>query len=155
MVAMQQDQPLVEFRPSTVHGMGGFASAPISAGAAVIEYLGDRINKQESINRCAQGNACIFYLDDSYDLDGAVERNSARFLNHSCSPNCEAQLRSGRIWIVALQDIRAGEEITFNYNYDLEHYREHPCRCGSPNCIGFIVAEELFDHVRAQEQRRT
>jgi len=84
-------------------------------------------------NRCAAAkpdNEYIFTLDDEHDLDGNVPWNPARLLNHSCAPNCEAELDEGRIWIIALRDIRAGEELTFNYGYDLENYREHPCRCG-------------------------
>ena len=58
----------------------------------------------------------------------------------------------GRIWIVAGRDIRAGEEITFNYGYDIESYREHPCHCGAPQCVGYIVAEEFFEDVRARRR---
>ena len=68
------------------------------------------------------------------------------------SPNTEARCREGRIWIEAIRDIRAGEEITFNYGYDLEDYREHPCHCGAERCVGYMVAEELFEYVR-QSQR--
>ena len=78
----------------------------------------------------------------------------ARFLNHSCAPDCEAELENGRIWIVAKRDIKAGEELTFNYGYDLDDYRNHPCRCGAPDCAGHIVAEEFFDHVRKQRDSR-
>jgi SET domain-containing protein len=59
-----------------------------------------------------------------------------------------------RIWVYALRDIKAGEELTFNYGYDLQDYEEHPCRCGAPNCIGYMVAQEHFDEVRRKEGRR-
>jgi SET domain-containing protein len=130
---------------------GGFATAVIQAGTRVIEYVGHKIEKHRSQEHCSNGNQYIFGLDENWDLDGDVEWNPARFLNHSCSPNCEAQLVDGRIWIVARQAIRPGEEITFNYGYDLVDYRDHPCQCKSPNCVGFMVAEELFYHVRAQQ----
>jgi len=81
-------------------------------------------------------------------LDGNVEWNPARFLNHGCAPNSEAICEDGRVWIVALRDIRASEEITFNYGYDLDDYTEHPCRCGAPECVGYIVAEDFFAQVR-------
>jgi SET domain-containing protein len=68
----------------------------------------------------------------------------------TAAPNCEAELDEGRIWIIALRHIRAGEELTFNYGYDLENYREHPCRCGAAECVGYIVAEEFLEHVRRQ-----
>jgi uncharacterized protein len=139
---------LAIFKPSPVHGIGGFARADIPAGTRILEYLGEVITKAESLRRCEQDNQYIFALDTVYDLDGSVPWNPARFLNHSCAPNCEAELESGRIWIVALRDIRAGEELTFNYGYDLDDYKEHPCHCGAAGCVGHIVAEEFFDHVR-------
>jgi hypothetical protein len=151
VLRMILDQCPVEFRPSPVHGTGGFATAVIQAGTRVIEYVGHKIEKHRSQEHCSNGNQYIFGLDENWDLDGDVEWNPARFLNHSCSPNCEAQLVDGRIWIVARQAIRPGEEITFNYGYDLVDYRDHPCQCKSPNCVGFMVAEELFYHVRAQQ----
>lgn len=82
------------------------------------------------------------------DLDGDVPWNPARFINHSCAPNCEAEQDGDHIWIIARRDIAAGEELSFNYGYDLVDYRDHPCHCGTADCVGFIVAEEFFDHVR-------
>jgi len=148
--AMNLRHDLIEFRSSPIHGTGGFATGSIAAGSRVIEYQGERIGKQQSLERCIRGNHCIFYLDETWNLDGNVDWNPARLLNHSCAPNGEAERIDGRIWIVARRTISAGEEITFNYNYDLENYREHPCRCGSSGCVGFIVAQELFGHVLAQ-----
>ena len=124
----------------------------IASGARVIEYVGERIDKRTSLERCRQGNHCLFHLDENWDLDGDVPWNPARLLNHSCAPNCDAELIDGHIWMVARRAIGAGEEVTFNYGYDLTDYREQPCRCGSPACVGFIVAEELFGHVLAQRR---
>jgi uncharacterized protein len=138
----------IVFRESPIHGTGGFAARDICAWAKVTEYLGRKIDKRESLRQCELENAYIFTLDEGYDLDGNVEWNPARLLNHSCAPNCEAQEESGRIWIVALRDVRAGEELTFNYNYDLVDYRDHPCRCGADNCVGYILAEEFFPGLR-------
>ena len=138
------------FKASPIHGIGGFASIDIPAGTRVIEYVGRKINKAESLRLCELNNQYIFALDEEYDLDGNVSFNPARFLNHSCAPNCEAQLENGRIWITALRDIGATEEITFNYGYDLDDYKEHPCRCGAPGCAGYIVAESLFARVRTR-----
>src|SRR5947208_2083490 len=105
---------LIEFRESRIHGTGGFALGNISAGTRVVEYLGQRIGKEESVRQCQRNNPFIFYVDPEHDLDGNVEWNPARLLNHSCDPNCEAELVDKSIWIVARRDIRAGEEITFN-----------------------------------------
>ena len=139
---------LAGFRSSGIHGTGGYARQDIASGARVIEYVGEKITKAESLRRCEQNNQYIFTLDDEFDLDGNVPWNPARFINHSCAPNCDAELETGRVWIVANREITSGEEITFNYNFDLEDYKEHPCRCGSSNCVGYIVAEEFFDHLR-------
>jgi len=141
-------EELIEFQTSVIHGTGGYARVPIAADATIIEYVGRKIGKVESNLLCEQENAWIFCIDDEFDLDGNVDWNPARFLNHSCSPNAEAQDIDGRIWIVALREIKTGEEITFNYNYDLEDYKEHPCQCGATNCVGYMVAEEFFSSVR-------
>ncbi|HEX5398012.1 MAG TPA: SET domain-containing protein-lysine N-methyltransferase, partial [Verrucomicrobiae bacterium] len=142
----------VRFRESSIHGTGGFAKAGITAGTRIIEYTGERISKSESLHRCEANNECIFSLDDEWDLDGNVPGNPARCLNHSCEPNCEAEQIDGRIWIVAKRDIRAGEELTFNYGYDLQDYREHLCRCGAAGCVGYIVAEEFFGQIRRRTE---
>ncbi len=129
---------------SPIQGRGAFASLPISPGQRVAEYVGQKISKQESLARCEANNPFIFSLDDQWDLDGDVENNPARFLNHSCDPNCEAEIVDARIWIIARRAIQQGEELTFNYGYDLESFREYPCACGAANCVGYIVAEEFF-----------
>jgi SET domain-containing protein len=141
---------LIQFRRSRIHGTGGYARKDIGKGTRVIEYVGKKITKAESNIQCESDNVYIFTLDDEFDLDGNVDWNPARFINHSCAPNCEAEWDEDRLWIVALRDIQPGEELSFNYGYDLEDYREHPCLCGTSACIGYIVAEEHFEHVRTQ-----
>jgi SET domain-containing protein len=150
----EPSQPLetarLSFKESPIHGMGGFARLPIPKDARIIEYVGEKIDKQESLRRCEANNEYIFSLGAEHDLDGNFKWNPARLLNHSCTPNCEAELDDGRIWIVALRDIEAGEEITFNYGFDLADYREYRCNCGSPECVGFIIAEEFFPQLRSR-----
>jgi|ERR1041385_397159 SET domain-containing protein len=142
----------LEFRPSPIHGLGTFAAAPLRAGTLVIEYVGQKISKSEAVGRCEAGNTFIFELDEDWDIDGAVGWNPARFINHSCAPNCDAEVIDGQIWIVARRDIAAGEELTFNYGYDWTDHREHPCHCGAPECVGYIVAEEFFPMIREQKE---
>jgi len=137
----------IQFKSSPIHGTGGFAKSSIRNGTRIIEYIGERISKAESMRRCEANNAYIFSLNEEQDLDGDVEWNPARFLNHSCAPNCEAEKDEDQIWIIATRDIQSGEEITFNYGYDLEEYKDFPCHCGSPQCVGYMVAEEFFEHV--------
>ena len=84
----------------------------------------------------------IFELDDKWDIDGNFEYNDARFINHACRTNCEAVSEDGSIWIYATRDIKAGEELLYNYGYALEHFLDHPCHCGFPECVGYIVAVE-------------
>ncbi|MBN2507810.1 MAG: SET domain-containing protein-lysine N-methyltransferase, partial [Verrucomicrobia bacterium] len=73
--------------------------------------------------------------------DGGSPDNPARFLNHSCDPNCEAQQEHLHVWIVSLRAVRAGDELTFDYGYDLQDYQDYPCTGRSPHCAGFIVAQ--------------
>jgi SET domain-containing protein len=147
---MRSPAALVEFKPSPIHGTGGFARADLPAGTRVIEYVGERIDKRESLARCSRGEPFIFHLDEHWDLDGNVDWNPARFLNHSCAPNCDAELLDGRIWIATIRPVARDEELTFNYGYDLVDYRDHPCRCGAPGCVGYIVAGEFFDQLRSE-----
>jgi SET domain-containing protein len=141
-------------KSSPIHGQGLFARDEIPVGAQIIEYVGERITKSQSLERCQANDEYIFALDSETDLDGNVEWNLARLINHCCEPNSEAQLTDGHIWIVAKRKIGSGEEITFNYGYDLDCYREHPCRCGAPSCVGYIVAEEFFPLLRKRLEAR-
>lgn len=131
--------PLVVFKSSSIHGTGGFARVDIHRRKRIIEYIGLKISKAQSQTELSNQNFYIFHLNDKYDLDGSVNWNPARFLNHSCQPNCEAGIRQGRIWLYALRNIRAGEELTYNYNYEPEEGDpECLCKCGSPECFGYM-----------------
>lgn len=139
-----------EIRNSAIEGNGGFATKRIANGDLVAEYVGERIPKEESQRRQEDGNPFIFTLDETEDIDGDVSWNPARFINHSCNPNCEAIFDEGRILIYARRDIEPGDELTFNYGYGIEEYADFPCRCGTAECVGFMVAEDHFDLVRAR-----
>ena len=139
---------LLDLGTSRIDGRGMFARTEIFAGDRIIEYTGERISKEESMRRCSEGNNYVFHINEEFDLDGSIESNLARFINHSCAPNAEAELEDDRIWIIASRNIAPGEEITFNYGYDLDDYRAHPCRCGALNCVGYILAEEYWNCVR-------
>jgi len=141
--------------PSGIHGQGVFARVPILAGERIMEYVGERISKAESLVRCEAGNPFIFDLDEEWDIDGSVDWNPARFVNHSCSPNCEVECIEGRLWMSALCPIAAGEELTYNYGYEFTEYREHPCGCGASNCVGYIVAEEFHETIRRAQENLT
>ena len=135
-------------RQSVIHGTGAFARRHHPKGSRVIEYVGEIISKAESVRRITADNEFIFTLEGDVDLDGKVAWNPARFINHSCAPNCEAEVDGQVVWIIALRDIQAGEELSFNYGYDLTDFHEHPCRCSAESCVGYMVAEEHFEQVR-------
>lgn len=149
-----------EVRGSEIHGRGVYATTFIPKEARIIEYVGEMIDKEESDRRgrsqhaksLKTGDAAvyIFTLTRNYDLDGNVPWNTARLINHSCAPNCEAWIEGRRIFIHALRDIHPGEELTFDYGFDVECFEDHPCRCGKPECIGFIVSREQWPELRAK-----
>jgi len=135
---------------SAIHGRGVYARTMIPEGTRVIEYTGERITKAEAVRRDAQrierarrgGDASvyIFNVNQRHDLDGRMQRNVARLINHSCQPNCRSEKVAGRIWIVSLREIAEGAELTFDYGFPFSEWRMHPCRCGVGKCAGFIVS---------------
>jgi SET domain-containing protein len=145
-------------RGSRIHGRGMFASKVIPKGTRIIEYTGERITKaegwrrelarQERAKRGADGCIYIFELNTKTDIDGSVLWNTARYINHSCAPNCESQIVRGRVWVVSLREILPGQELTYDYYYDYDHYQDHPCRCGAQDCAGYIVKAPVRWRVR-------
>lgn len=143
---------LCKVKTSKIHGRGLYATADIEEETDIIQYVGEKITKKESTRRAldweekarksGEGLVYIFELDDKYDIDGRLGKNPARYMNHSCDGNCEAINYDGEIWIVARRDIKKGEELVYDYGYDMEHFLDHPCKCGVDNCIGYIVRED-------------
>lgn len=131
----------VKVKNSGIHGRGVFALQDIKKGEKIIEYEGERISKEESERRATEyekkGCVWIFELDKDTDIDGYVHGNEARFINHSCHPNCESINEETCIGIYALRKIRKGEELTYDYGYT---DKDHPCHCGSNQCPGYIQA---------------
>ncbi len=149
---LQNDHPLVVFKKSKIHGLGGFARVDIRRGIRIIEYVGPKLSKAEAQAQLEDQNHFIFTLNDDYDVDGSVEWNMARFINHGCKPNCEVEIDRDRIWVLARRSIKAGEELTYNYSYDLDEYEDRPCRCGARDCVGYMVAEQYFKTVRKRQK---
>lgn len=144
----KNDHPLVHFKKSPIHGWGGFARTEIKKGKRIIEYIGKKITKEQSEKELEDQNAYVFTVTDDFDLDGSVKWNPARYLNHSCNPNCESDIKKKRVWIYATKKIKKGQELTYNYGHDLDDYHERPCACGSKKCVGYMVAEEHFDELK-------
>ena len=113
----------------------------ITKGTRIIQYIGRRISKEETAERLYQGNQYIFAFNDRYNIDGKTLKNKARYINHSCDPNCEVLITQRTIWIVAKRDIQAGEELSYNYGFTAKQYR---CTCGAHNCCGYILGEEYW-----------
>jgi SET domain-containing protein len=144
-------------RRSAIHGNGMFAVAPIKKGERLIEYKGQRRTHEEvdegDSGDVDSGHTFLFTLNDEYVIDANFGGNSARWINHSCSPNCEAVLeeddgddrRNDKVFIEAIRDIAPGEELSYNYGIRLEekHTKElkkiWECRCGSPECTGTML----------------
>jgi SET domain-containing protein len=145
--------PWVVTSRSGIHGRGLFARKAIPEDTRVIEYVGNRVTKRQALkieNERAErekrgGDGCVytFILNSRYDIDGDVYWNTARLANHSCEPNCVANVIRGKIWIIALRDIAKGEELTYDYNYDWVDWRNNPCRCGTAGCPGYIMRSDL------------
>ena len=140
----------LELRRSPIHGLGGFARRDIPKGTRIIEYAGEKISNAEADRRyddesMKRHHTFLFILNSRTCVDAAYEGNEARFLNHSCAPNCEAVIERGHIWIEALTDIPAGAELVYDYQYEDdpeytdEDLRFYACHCGAPNCRGTIV----------------
>lgn len=147
---------MISVKTSSIHSKGVFAKTDIAKGTKIIEYVGQKITKKEAGRRVdasidshrknqSDGAVYIFELNKRYDIDGNVPHNSARHINHSCDPNAETEIIRGKIWIIAIKDIKKGEEITYNYGYDFEpDYVDHPCRCQTARCVGYILKEEFW-----------
>jgi len=140
-----------ELRPSTIQGRGAFATRPIRRGTRIIEYTGERITHEEADRRyddraMGRHHTFLFTIDSAIVIDAAVDGNDARFINHSCAPNCEAVDEKKHIYIEAIRDIAPGEELTYDYSYerdgteDEEWERLYICKCGAPTCRGTILA---------------
>lgn len=140
-----------EVRASGVHGKGVFALEPLPAGKKVIEYKGELISWKEALRRHPHDptqpfHTFYFHIDDKHVIDGARKGNSARYINHSCDPNCEAEEDGQRVFIRALRDIAPGEELSFDYGlvidarYTAKLKKDYACRCGAAACRGTMLA---------------
>ena len=138
-------------RRSGVHGKGVYAVQPLAKGETVIEYIGEVISWREALRRHPRdpkdpNHTFYFHIDDQHVIDAGVGGNAARWINHACKPNCEADEDEGRVFIKALRAIKPGEELFYDYGLSIdERYtpkvkREYACRCGAPRCRGTMLA---------------
>lgn len=144
--------PFHVVKTSGIHGTGVFARRKIPPGEQIIEYRGERIEWDEAVRRADTAGGPVnhtffFSLADGRVIDGGSSGNDARFINHSCEPNCEAMEHpDGRVYIYSLREIERGEELSYNYAliYDGRHTpaikRAFTCSCGYPTCSGSMLA---------------
>ena len=148
-------------RDSHIHGRGVYAARRIRQGERIIEYRGERITWREADRRPPSDpddphHTFFFSLDDGrHVIDANVRGNAARWINHSCEPNCETEESDdGRVYIQALRDIRRGEELLYDYCLVVDERltptlkRQYQCRCGSTHCRGTMLALKKRNGVR-------
>jgi SET domain-containing protein len=140
-----------ELRRSRIQGVGAFALQGIPKGTRVIEYTGEKITNAEADrryddeSRMRRHHTFLFVLNLRTVIDAAHGGNESMYINHSCDPNCEAEIIRGRIWIEAIKNIPVGSELTYDYQYENDSdytendLRFYACRCGSDKCRGTIV----------------
>ena len=151
MAGLKDTGSPLEIRRSGIQGLGAFAARKIRKGARIIEYVGERITSKEADERyddegMGRHHTFLFAIDEDVTIDGAIAGNDSRYINHCCAPNCEAVDEDGRIFIFATKRILEGEELSYDYQYDLdlgpedaELKERYVCHCGADTCRGTIV----------------
>jgi len=136
---------LYKVKKSNIDNRGLYAARNIKKDAIIIHYKGKLITKKETDRNPKYDNEKAIYLfnvNSRYDMDGDFEHNTARLINHSCSPNCEVAGKGLKLWIFALRDIKKGEELSYDYGFGYdENYKDYVCKCNAKNCCGYIVRE--------------
>ena len=141
----------IEVRSSGVHGKGVYALNTLRKGEVVIEYKGEVISWDEALRRHPHDpkdpdHTFYFHVDEARTIDGKVGGNMARWINHGCQPNCEADDVDGRIFIKALRTVKPGEELFYDYGLVIDERhtaklkKQFECRCGKPKCRGTMLA---------------
>jgi SET domain-containing protein len=144
-------KPFFEIRPSSIQGLGAFATRRIRKGTRLIEYTGERLTPSAAYaryddDRREHPHVLLFTVDRRTVIDAGVGGNEARYFNHSCEPNCEAVTEQRRVYLEALRTIAAGEELTYDYQLErggwppAEWERRYACRCGAATCRGTMLA---------------
>ena len=154
-------------KKSRIHNAGVFATTHVKKGEKIIQYIGEKITRSEGdrrsekrikryLNSQKTGSVYIFELNKRFDIDGSPSYNKARYINHSCNPNCEVEITKGEIWISSIKNIKKGEELSYDYGYefDEEDYKDHICNCGSKNCIGYIISSDDWKKFKKLKKKK-
>jgi len=149
-----------------VHGKGVFALQDLAEGETIIEYVGEIISWDEAQDRHPHdpndpNHTFYFHVNEDRVIDALHGGNSSRWINHSCDPNCEADEENDRIFIKAIRNILAGEELSYDYGliidepYTKKLKAEYPCWCGSANCRGTLLSpKERKDTPKIPSQKK-
>jgi SET domain-containing protein len=142
--------PFFEVRDSPIQGLGAFALRQIRKGTRIIEYQGERITPEEADRRydddqSEHPHVLLFTVNKKTIIDAGIDGNEAKYINHSCEPNCQAVIEDRRVYIEASRTILPGEELTYDYQLerdglDPESERRYTCRCGARTCRGTMLA---------------
>lgn len=155
-----------EVRDSVIAGRGAFAIRPIKKGEKLIEYVGERITHAQADLRyddetMDEHHTFLFTISSRTVIDATYDGNDSRFINHSCDPNCEAEIERGRVWISAIRDIAVGEELNYDYGYERsgdetdEDEQRYKCLCGTARCRGSIMEPVSVFKARQRQQAAT
>lgn len=154
-----------EVRRSGIHGRGGFATRRIKPGTRIVEYAGQRIDAETADARYDDDamdhhHTFLFEIDDDTFVDAGRKGNEARFINHSCDPNCATYIQGRRIYIEAVRNIQPGVELTYDYSFNRDgplprRWRQlYACRCGAENCRGTMLAPKKKRRKKPSSRRR-
>jgi SET domain-containing protein len=141
----QKRQAQIEVRDSNVHGRGVYAMELIPVGTRIIEYTGQRVSWEAAPNDENDPHTFNFGLENGEVINPEIGGNDARWINHSCNPNCEAVEEDDRIFIDAIRNIEAGEELFYDYALEIdepitqESKKKFACHCRSPKCRGTML----------------
>ena len=156
----------IQVRRSGVHGKGVFALQDLAEGETLIEYVGEIISWDEAQDRHPHdpndpNHTFYFHVNEDRVIDALHGGNSSRWINHSCDPNCEADEDNDRIFIKAIRNIKAGEELNYDYGliidepYTKKLKAEYPCWCGSAHCRGTLLSpKERKDTPKTPSQKK-
>lgn len=156
---------LFRIRNSKIQGRGAFATRRIRKGQRIVEYTGERIHPSEETNRyddesMDRHHTFLFAINDTVTIDGGVTGNDAKYINHSCDPNCEAVDEDGRIFVFAIRNIQPGYELFYDYAYEHDGavtkklLATYPCYCGTDKCRGTILDVKIKKKKKKKTIRR-
>ena len=157
--------PRIDVRKSGIHGRGVYARRLIREDETVCEYKGEIISEAEVARRYPENmeglnHTFIFGIEHDHNIDGGSTGNIARWINHSCEPNCDTYDKDKRMYIRAIRDIRPGEELTYDYCIEAGERitkavkARWPCWCGTKKCRGTVLVPTPKPAKKQKAKRR-